>query len=76
MNLDQIPRTMNQNGKKVELKKFPNQISKLEWEENGFILAVGTFDGLVYLFKELTEGQWELFSHMNADGVMEDVENN
>lgn len=45
----------------------------MSWEENGTILAVATSDGLVYLFKEQSEGQWDIVSQMNLEGVMEDV---
>jgi hypothetical protein len=48
----------------------------LAWEENGNHLLVSTYDGTVYLFKEQTEGNWDLVSMTNSEGVMETVDEN
>merc|ERR1711976_1045974 len=63
--------------KKFELRKFNTGISKLSWEDNGSQgnhLLISTSDGVVYLFKEALEGNWDLVSMSNNEGVMEEVE--
>jgi hypothetical protein len=59
--------------KKFELRAFPSSISRLSWDENGHHLAASTHDGVVYIFKEIVEGQWDLVSMTNQEGIMEDV---
>lgn len=59
--------------KKFELRKFTSSVSKLAWDENGIHLSVSTSEGTLYLFKEVTEGVWELVSMTNTDGVIENV---
>lgn len=59
------------------MRRFPYAISKISWEENsneGNHLLVSTIDGVNYLFKELTEGNWDLISMSNVDGVMDIVD--
>ncbi len=55
------------------MKKFNCPVTSLAWDENGNYLCVTTSDGAVYLFKEDTEGAWNLVSMTNQEGIMENL---
>jgi hypothetical protein len=56
---------------KTELKRFDTNICRFSWELNGNYLAIATADGNVFVFKEITEGKFDMISQTNSEGAIE-----
>lgn len=59
------------NWKKIELKNFETNVSRITWSLDGNSLGVSTLDGISYVFKETAENCWNCVSFTNSEGVME-----
>lgn len=45
---------------------------KVSWSQVGNMLAVSGGDNQVFVYKETSNGDWEVVSKVNEDGVLED----
>jgi hypothetical protein len=55
------------------LFSYETSISFLSWDSNRDSLSVATHDGVCYLYRESSQGKWNLISVTNAEGVIENV---
>ncbi len=66
----------SENWNKTEITSFSEGISKLRLDLNKNALSVITTDGVTYVLKEISQFKWELTSMSNAEGNLEDINQN
>lgn len=58
---------------KTELRKILSPIVRLAWENNGNYLGVSNQDGASLIFKEISDGRFEIHLVANAEEAIEHV---
>lgn len=56
------------------MRNFDSNIIKITWSFDGDSLGITTQDGVSYIFKEISENEWNLISFTNNENNMESVE--